>query len=215
MLQFRGPSPLSRVYGLGSVFAKAFRDSRVGMWFVSGFFALMWIVSGEALARTFGTVATRGDAIALTRTLPSIIQGLYGGSQPNVQTLGGFTNWRYGFLFFLVPGIWSLFALSSTLVNEARRGSLEFVAGGPISRRRLALQKVGGHVAAMAVAMVIVAVVIWLVGAAFGRLSAADLAPLGATPATPSPLSPRSTIPCSWASSDSLSGRSPMLWRLS
>lgn len=184
----RRPRPVSRLYGLGNVFAKSFRDSRVGMWVVAGLLSLMWLVSGEALGRTFGTVATRGDATKLTQTLPPVIQGLYGGTQPNVATLGGFTNWRYGFLFFLVPGIWSLFALSSSLVNEARRGSLEFVAAGPLSRRRIALQKLGGHVAAMAVVMLVLGLVIWLVGAAFGRLSAAELAPLGATTGDAIPL---------------------------
>ena len=40
-----------------------------------------------------------------------------------------------------------------------RRGSMEFVAGSPILRRRIALEKLGGHVAAMTFAMLIVAFV--------------------------------------------------------
>ena len=179
---------IGRVYGLGNVFAKTFRDSRVGMWVIVGFFAVMWFVSGAVMTRTFATAASRRDAVELTQSLPPVIQGLFGGTQPNVQALGGFTNWRFGFLFFLVPGIWSLFALSSTLLNEARRGSLEFVAAGPISRRRIALQKLGGHVAAMAVAMFVTALVAWLVGAAFGRFSAQGLASIGATTGDAIPL---------------------------
>lgn len=174
-------SRVGHVYGLGNVFAKSFRDSRRGMWIVGGFFCLMWLISGEALSRTFGTMASRADALRLSQTLPAVLQGLYGGSQPNVQTLGGFTNWRYGVIFFLMPGIWSVFTLSSTLVKEARRGSLDFVAGCPISRRRIALQKLGGHTAAMAAAMAVTGLVIWVVGGVFGSLSAADLAALGAT----------------------------------
>lgn len=170
-----------RIYGRGSVFAKAFRDSRRGFLIVAGWISLIVLVAGTATASTFGTVETRAEAIKLTTTLPKIFLGLYGGTQSNVVTLGGFMNWRYGVLFFLVPGFWSLFALSSTLVLEARRGSLEFVAASPLTRRRLALEKLGGHVAAMTAATIVIAVVIWLVGRAFAPLSAEDLAPLGAT----------------------------------
>lgn len=171
---------MRRIYGLGSVFGKALRDSRRGFLIVTGWMAVMWLIAATVMASTFGTVVTRAEAVKLTTSFPPILLGLYGGTQPNVQALGGFVNWRYGLIFFLVPGVWSLFALSSTLVTEARSGSLEFVAAAPLSRRRLALQKLGGHVAAMAVAMLITAIVIWLVSRAFGRLSAADLAPLGA-----------------------------------
>ena len=76
-------------------------------------------------------------------------------------------------------GIWSLVALSGTLVSEMRRGSMEFVSGSPITRRRIALEKLGGHVAAMTLAMLIVAFMLWLVGTVFATLPGDEI-PVGA-----------------------------------
>ena len=46
----------------------------------------------------------------------------------NVETLGGYIQYKYGTFFPLVVSLWSILALSGTLAAEARRGSLEFVA---------------------------------------------------------------------------------------
>jgi ABC-2 type transport system permease protein len=70
----------------------------------------------------------------------------------------------------VLPGIWSLMALSGTLVNEMRRGSMEFIAGSSITRRRIALEKLAGHIVAMTLAMLIVAVFFWLIGTVFATL---------------------------------------------
>jgi ABC-2 type transport system permease protein len=172
--------PLSRrLYGLGSLFGKTLRDSRRAIILVGGWIALLLLISGAAVAATWGTPETRAEAVALTTSLPAIFTGLYGGTQPNVETLGGFTNWRYAVLFFLMPGLWSLLALSSTLVTEARRGSMEFIAAGPHSRARVALEKLGGHVAAITIAMIVVAAVAWLVGVVFATLPGDEI-PFGA-----------------------------------
>ena len=159
-----------RLLGLGSIFGKTLRDSRRAILIVGGFVSLLIIVSGAFVASTWGTPETRAEGVTLTTALPAIFTGLYGGSAINADTLGGFTNWRYGLLFFVLPGIWSLMALSGTLVSEMRRGSMEFVAGSPMSRRRIALQKLAGHLAAMTFAMLIAAFFLWLIGAAFATL---------------------------------------------
>jgi ABC-2 type transport system permease protein len=160
----------SRLFGLGSIFGKTLRDSRRATLIIGGFLSLLILVSGAFVSSTWGTPDTRAEGVALTTVLPPIFTGLYGGSAISPETLGGFTNWRYGLLFFLLPGIWSLIALSGTLVSEMRRGSMEFVAGSPIARRRIALQKVGAHVAAMTIAMLIVAFFLWLIGTVFATL---------------------------------------------
>jgi ABC-2 type transport system permease protein len=159
-----------RLFGLGSVFGKTLRDSRRAILIVGGFVSLLIVISGAFVASTWGTPETRAEGVQLTTALPAIFTGLYGGSAINADTLGGFTNWRYGLLFFVLPGIWSLMALSGTLVSEMRRGSMEFVAGSPVSRRRIALQKLGGHLAAMAIAMLIAAFFLWLIGTVFATL---------------------------------------------
>ena len=178
------PSTLSiplrrRLFGLGSIFGKTLRDSRRAILIVGGFLTLLILISGAFVASTWGTPETRAEGVALTTALPAIFTGLYGGSAVAPETLGGFTNWRYGLLFLQLPGIWSLLALSSTLVNEMRRGSMDFVAGSPISRRQIALEKLAGHAVAMTIAMLIVAFFLWLIGAAFGTLPGDEI-PVGA-----------------------------------
>ncbi len=168
-----------RLFGLGSIFGKTLRDSRRAVLIVGAFLSLLILVSGAFVASTWGTPETRAEGVSLTTVLPPIFTGLYGGSAINADTLGGFTNWRYGLIFFLLPGVWSLMALSGTLVSEMRRGSMEFVAGSPIPRRRIALEKLAGHVAAMTLAMLIVAFVLWLVGVAFATLPGDEI-PVGA-----------------------------------
>jgi ABC-2 type transport system permease protein len=168
-----------RLFGLGSIFGKTLRDSRRAIIIVSGFLAVLILVSGAFVSSTWGTPETRAEGVALTTVLPAIFTGLYGGSAINADTLGGFTNWRYGLIFFLLPGVWSLMALSGTLVSEMRRSSMEFVAGSPIPRRRIALEKLVGHLAAMTIAMLIVAFLLWLVGVAFATLPGDEI-PAGA-----------------------------------
>ncbi len=160
----------SRLFGLGSIFGKTLRDSRRAILIVGGFLSLLILVSGAFVASTWGTPETRAEGVALTTVLPAIFTGLYGGSAVNADTLGGFTNWRYGLIFFVLPGVWSLMALSGTLVGEMRRGSMEFMAGSPIPRRWVALEKLAGHVAAMTLAMLIVAFFLWLIGVVFATL---------------------------------------------
>ena len=63
----------------------------------------------------------------------------------------GSSPWHYGAYFALLAGLWSILALSSTLAGEAKRGSLEFVAVTPRSRRVLALEKLAAHVTAVVV----------------------------------------------------------------
>jgi ABC-2 type transport system permease protein len=159
-----------RIYGFGSLFGKTLRDSRRAILIVAGFLALMIVVSGAFVSSQWGTPDLRAEGVALTTALPPIFTGLYGGAAVSPETLGGFTNWRYGIMFFLLPGIWSLLALSGTLISEVRRGSMDFVAASPITRARIAIEKVGAHVAAMAIAMLIVGLTLWGVGLGFATL---------------------------------------------
>ena len=172
-------SLVSRIYGIGSIFGKTLLDSRRAMIVFTGFIVVILLVGGSAMATSFGSLESRAEVTQLTRTLPQILLGLYGGPPPNVETLGGLTSWRYGEIFLLLPGFWSILALSSTLVVEGRRGSLDLVAAVPASRRRIAIEKVAAHVAAMTLALVIIALVMFIVGSAFGTLPGDEI-PLGA-----------------------------------
>jgi ABC-2 type transport system permease protein len=170
---------LRRLYGLGSVFGKTLRDSRLGTVTVSALLGGIVLAGGATMASTYGTLQARAELAALSSSLPPVLRGLYG-DPVNVNTLGGFISWHYGAYFALLAGLWSILALSSTLAGEARRGSLEFALVTPLSRRAVAYQKVGGHVVALSVAMAVVALTAWLAGAVAATMPGDAIAPSAA-----------------------------------
>jgi ABC-2 type transport system permease protein len=153
----------SRLYGLGSVFGKTLRDSRVGGLVVTALLGVMMVAGGITMSTTYGTPAARLELAAMSGDMPPMLRGLYG-NPVNVDTLGGFLSWHYGAYFALLAGLWSILALSSTLAGEAQRGSLDFAVATARSKRSIALEKVAGHAAAMGVSMAVVAVVAWVTG---------------------------------------------------
>ncbi len=172
-------SPIGRHFRPGPVFGKTVRDSRLGLAAVAVLLGTIVLVGGASMAQTYGSPETRRELAFLSSTLPPVMRGLYG-NPVNVDTLGGFLSWHYGAYLTLLAGLWSILALSSTLAGEARRGSLEFVAGAPLSRRRLALEKLAGHVVALAIAVLLIGLAAWLAGAAFARLPGDAIPPAAA-----------------------------------
>jgi ABC-2 type transport system permease protein len=159
----------SRVYGLGSVFAKTLRDSRFAVVIVSGLTGGLLFVVASAISQVFPTEAARDEIVRLATDMGGIAQGV-AGKPVNVGSLGGYVQWKYGPLFVIVAAIWSILVLSSTLAAEARRGSLELIAVAPLGRRRLALEKVTAHLVGMAIVVVLLTVAAVGAGAAFGSL---------------------------------------------
>jgi len=152
-----------RIYGLGSVFAKTLRDSRRATILVGGVLSLMVIGIGAAIISQFSTPQARQEMGDVIRSVPPILQGL-AGKVVNVETLGGYLQYKYGTFFPIIASLWSILALSGTLAAEARRGSLEFVAAGPLTRRRIALEKLFGHVLMLAIASFAIFVSLVVVG---------------------------------------------------
>jgi len=163
------PTAGSRVLGLGSVFGKAFRDSRRTAVIIGALFGALAAVTASQVATEFPTAAGRLAFAAQLTALPAIFQGMLG--EPiHIETLGGFVSWR---IFNFVPvmlGIWSLVALSGTLAGELARGSLDLVASTPVARRRLAIEKLAAFLAALALAVVILEVATWAGITALARL---------------------------------------------
>jgi polyether ionophore transport system permease protein len=176
-----GVPVLRRIYGLGSIFGKTLRDSRRAMIIATIFFAAIWLITGAAVDATFATPEARAELIAVTKSLPPILLGLYGGTQENVVSIGGFANWRYGFVMMVFPSVWSILALSGTLVTESRRGSMDLVAASPIARWSVATQKFLGHVVALTISMALVGLVAWAVSGATATLTSEEIAALGGT----------------------------------
>jgi ABC-2 type transport system permease protein len=165
-----------RIWGFGSVFGKTLRDSRFAVVAVVGVLGLMVVAGGATMANTYGTPETRRELAELSASLPPVLAGLYG-NPVSVDILGGFISWHYGTYLALLGSLWSILALSSTLAGEARRGSLEFTVATPLSRTRIALEKLGGHVVAVAVAMALVGLAAWVAGAAFGTMPGDEVSP--------------------------------------
>ncbi len=144
----------SRLYGFGSIFAKTVRDSRRATIIAAALLAFAFLALGKAIVTQFNTPQSREEIDALVAAVPPILQGL-AGKVVNVGTLGGYFQYKYGVFFPLVLSLWSILALSGTLAGEASRGSLEFVAATGRSRRRIAIEKLSGHVLMLALACLV------------------------------------------------------------
>ena len=154
-----------RLYGFGSVFGKTIRDSRRATLLVGGLLGLALVGVSQTIVAEFATPQSRAELAALIGSVPPILQGL-AGPVVNVDTLGGYLQYKYGTFFPIIASLWSIIALSGTLAAESRRGSMEFVAAAPISRRRIALEKVAGHLVAMGVAVALVFIALVAAGGA-------------------------------------------------
>ncbi|NJD27791.1 MAG: hypothetical protein FIA92_05785 [Chloroflexi bacterium] len=162
----RGPSVWSRIYGFGSVFAKTIRDSSRATIITAGLLGLVFVGVSKAIVTEFNTPTSRAELENIVAAVPPILQGM-AGKVVNVGTLGGYLQYKYGVFFPLVVSLWSILALSGTLAGEAQRGSLEFVAATGRSRRRIAIEKLSGHVLMLGVAVAVAFVSIAFAGATF------------------------------------------------
>ena len=165
--------------GWGTVFAKTLRDSRLAISLVGGVVALLVCAGGVTMVTTYGTQQARDELGALSTMLPAIMRGLYG-DPVRVDTLGGFISWHYGAYLALLMGLWSIMALSATIAAEARLGSLDVTLSAALSRRRVATEKVLGHVAGLAIVVGVIAVAAWLTGVVGARFPGDEIPPLAA-----------------------------------
>lgn len=167
---------MPRLTGASSLLSKTILDSRRALVLAVGFLAFVLLTGAAAVASAFGTAEARQEMVQLSQALPSVFQGMLGPAV-GLETLGGLIEWRYNVIVALLMPIWSILALSSTIAGEASRGSLELVATTTLSRRRIALEKLAGHVATVAVAMVLFAVMLWFSGIVFATLPGDAIAP--------------------------------------
>ncbi len=163
------PSLRRRLYGLGSIFGKAVRDSRRATIIAASLLAVVFLGVTRAIVTEFDTPESRAELIALVNAVPPILQGI-AGKIVNVGTMGGYLQYKYGTFFPLVLGLWSILALSGTLAAEAQRGSLDFLASTGKSRRLIALEKLAGHIVPLSFVLLITFVSIVIAGSAYGVL---------------------------------------------
>jgi ABC-2 type transport system permease protein len=163
----RGPSAWRRIYGMGSIFGKALRDSRRATIVTGALLASVFLGLSAAIVGEFNTPQSRVELNNLIAAVPPILQGLAGRVTDNVGTLGGYLQYKYGTFFPLIVGLWSILALSGTLAAEAQRGSLEFLAATGKSRRRIALEKLAGHVVPLSIVVLISFVSVAIAGSVY------------------------------------------------
>jgi ABC-2 type transport system permease protein len=161
--------PWSRVFGLGSIYAKTMRDSRLAFLIMAGFLGGVMFAVGAGIPALLSTQTARDDVVRLASDIGSIVAGM-AGKPVDVGTVGGYISWKYGPIFLIITSLWSILALSSTLAGEAKQGSLEFVVTSPFGKRRIAFEKLAAHVTMMALVLVILTVAAWSTAAIFGKL---------------------------------------------
>jgi ABC-2 type transport system permease protein len=163
----RGPTLWRGLYGFGSVFGKAMRDSRRAMIVTGILLAIIFLGVSKALVAEFDTAEKRLELENLTRAIPPILAGLGGKITDNVATMGGYLQYKYGTFIPLILSLWSILALSGTLASEAQRGSLDILAATGKSRASIALQKLAGHIVPLSIALVVLFVSIAVAGSAY------------------------------------------------
>ncbi len=176
------PIPLHRrVYGFGSIYGKTIRDSRLAFIIAAGFLGGLVLYMGAAVPSVFTTPDARTEVDKLIGSMPGSMVNLFGNATlmgDKLGTLGGYMSWKYGALFGLTAGLWSILALSATLAGEAQRGSLDFVAAAPFGKRRIALEKLAAHLTMLWLTMAVIAVLIPVIANAFGNPKLGDAIPL-------------------------------------
>ncbi len=176
------PIPLrQRLWGFGSVYGKTIRDSRLAFIIAAGLFGGLALYMSAAIGAAFPTPQSRIEVNKLVESMPASMVNLFGNATlmgAKLGTLGGYMSWKYGALFGLGAGLWSILGLSGTLAGEAQRGSLDIVATAPFGKRRIALEKLAAHLTMLWVAMAIVAITIAVGSNAFGDAALGDRIPL-------------------------------------
>lgn len=168
---------LTRVYGFGSIYAKTIRDSRLAFIIAAGLLGGLALAMGAAIPSVFPTPEARHEIDALIGGMPPEMVTFFG-KPVALGTFGGYLTWKYGLVFVLLTGIWSILALSSTLAGEASRGSLDIVAAGPFGKRRIALEKLAAHLTMLVLALAVLVVMTTVSSNAYGNPALGDPVPL-------------------------------------
>jgi ABC-2 type transport system permease protein len=171
------PRPISlrsRLIGFGSVYGKAIRDSRRAFLIAVAILGVFQYVILYGVSTIYATQEARDEIVKLVQELGATASGM-AGNPVNIGTLGGYVAWKYGAVFVIFAGMWSILALSGTLVGEARRGSLDLLAATPLSRRRIAVEKVGAHMTLLAIIVGVQTLAAWAAGSAYARIPADEI----------------------------------------
>ncbi|HEY7527194.1 MAG TPA: ABC transporter permease subunit [Candidatus Limnocylindria bacterium] len=164
----------SRLIGFGSVFGKSIRDSRRAFLIAAVFLGVFQYVIIGAVSSIYSSPEARQEIINLVKELGATASGM-AGNPVNIGTLGGYVAWKYGAVFVIFAGMWSILALSGTLVGEARRGSLDLLAATPLSKRQIAVEKIGAHGTLLGIIVLLQTLAAWAGGAVYAHIPADEI----------------------------------------
>lgn len=167
------PSPLSRVYGFGSIFAKSIRDSRLAFIIAAGLLGGLALAMGAAIPSVFPTPESRLEIDKLIGGMPPQMVDFFG-KPVGLGTFGGYLTWKYGLVFVLATSLWSILSLSGTLAGEASRGSLDVVATTPFGKRRIAVEKLTAHITMLTLALAFMTIMITVSSNTYGNAALGD-----------------------------------------
>ena len=173
-------SPWSRIYGLGSVYAKTLRDSRLAFLIVAGLLGGPAAVERRRLRRGVCDSSSRAptwrpSSRACRRPWPASTATR---SRRWSRRSAARSPGRPAASLGLIAASGRSWPCRPRWPAEARRGSLELVAVTPLGLRRIALEKLAAHLTVMLIVVVVVAVTTWLAGAAFGTLPGDEIPPV-------------------------------------
>jgi ABC-2 type transport system permease protein len=168
---------LSRFYGLGSIYAKTLRDSRLSFIIAAGLLGGLALAMGAAIPTVFPTPDSRLEIDKLIGGMPPQMVDFFG-KPVGLGTFGGYLTWKYGLIFILATSLWSILALSGTLAGEASRGSLDIVATSPFGKRRIAVEKLAAHLTVLVLALAFMTIMVTISSNAFGNVALGDPLPL-------------------------------------
>ena len=109
-------SSVSRFYGLGTIYAKTMRDSRLAFIIAAGLLGGLSLVMGAAISTVFPTPEARQEVDKLIGGIPSSMVNFFG-KPVGLGTLGGYLTWKYG----LTSSIATLALVDPRAVLDARR----------------------------------------------------------------------------------------------
>ena len=148
---------------LSSVFLKTLRDYRIA---ILGWGVGMGLVVISPMASVHALVTTpeaRQQLITLAASFA------WNADVVAVDTIGGYATWKIGIFVFLLA-VWPILAASRMLRGEEDRGSMDVLLSLPRPRTRVALEKV----AAMWTALLVIGLLIGLLAFAGGKAFGGD-----------------------------------------
>lgn len=143
-----------------SVFAKTLRDHRVA---ILGWGIGMGLVVVSPMATVSSLVTTaqaRAELLALAQTFA------WNADPIAADTVGGYATFKIGIFMFLIT-VWPLLAGSRMLRGEEERGAMDVLLSLPLSRVRLALEKLAAMWTALLAMGVLIGLLVFSGGQGF------------------------------------------------